>query len=289
MDSIKSYTNVDRRASEVSFDIKKMEDIYEVTQGKVDDPHRHSYYTVILLREGRGQHVVDFHTFDLAPQQIYFISPGQIHQLIEEKKSVGYVMTFSTDFLVKNNIDRKFIEDLHIFQLNGYAPPLQLDESQLATLCMYAEQMQRENENDDKYAYLAIGAWLKLFLILCHQACVESSLDLSIEESTGNSLLYSFQSQLERHYAEWHKVSQYAEALYITADHLNATISQLTGQNAKAHIQNRIVLAAKRELLFSGKSAKEIGYDLGFKEASHFSQFFKKCVGQSPTAFIKNN
>jgi AraC-like DNA-binding protein len=53
-------------------------------------------------------------------------------------------------------------------------------------------------------------------------------------------------------------------------------------------INDRIILEAKKLLLQSDKSSKEIAFGLGFLEAAHFSKFFKNQVGMSPTHFKKN-
>lgn len=288
MSKIKSYTNVVRNSDSLTFSIKKMEDIYEIRKGKADDPHRHNFYTVILMKKGSGKHHIDFHSFDLGEHQVYFISPGQIHQVVEEEKSEGYVMTFTPEFLSRNNIEKEFIQNLHLFHLSGYAPPLILESRLFSELQLFCNNMEKENSKISKYSYVAIGAWLKLFLIKCQQVCNNTPTDEDMVLSTGSVLLHSFQEALEQHYRSWHKVQEYAKQLHITPDHLNATLSQLTGQNAKAHIQNRIILEAKRELIYTAKASKEIAYDLGFNESSHFSQFFKKCVGISPSDYVKN-
>jgi len=289
MSQIKSYHEVDSSDLEKVFDIKTMEEVYVVHQGASDAPHRHDYYTVLLIKSAEGKHIIDFHEFDLRGNQVYFISPGQVHQIIENQKSQGYIMTFATDFLVQNNIDSNFINDLHLFQLNGFTPPLEIDNKELDELCSLAQSMQAEMTTSSQYRNIAIGAWLKIFLIRCHGSCtltVDTNTQL---QQASQTILRQFQSLLSEKYETWHKVSDYADHLHITSDHLNATINQLTGTSVKAHIQNRIVVEAKRLLMFSDMSNKEIGYQLGFKEPSHFSQFFKKCVGISPSAFVKSN
>jgi AraC-like DNA-binding protein len=40
--------------------------------------------------------------------------------------------------------------------------------------------------------------------------------------------------------------------------------------------------------VFTEKSAKEIGFDLGFEDPSHFSKFFKTNTGQSLQNFREN-
>lgn len=285
MSTIKNYHTIHPRHPSLTFDIKRMEDIYEQTNGQIDEPHRHDYYTILLVQKAKGKHLIDFHEFNLATQQIYFISPHQIHQIIEEEQSYGYAITFSPQFMLDNGIERCFIEDLHLFQDAGYAPPLEWSEEEWETVWEIATEMLVFRQSDKKFKDQAIGALLKLLLIYCNNAC-----SLSQEENTQTvqaavSLLRNFKDLVDKKYKEWHKVSQYAEALFITPDYLNASVKSLTGKSAKEHIQSRITLAAKRLLRFSDWTAKEIAYELGFSEPANFSQFFKKCVGVSPTVF----
>lgn len=53
-----------------------MEDIYSIRNGKVDEPHRHNYYTVLIINKAKGLHKIDFNTYELANKQIFFVAPG---------------------------------------------------------------------------------------------------------------------------------------------------------------------------------------------------------------------
>lgn len=264
-----------------------METIYEQTKGQPDEPHRHDYYTIIFTKKADGKHLIDFNEFDLKSYQVYFISPNQVHQIIENTPSVGYALTFSPQFMLENRIETCFIEDLHLFQDFGFSPPLELSETEFQQLSELAQQIFDFVYSNKKFKYQAVGALLKLFLIHCNNICA-----IPVEENTQTAqasvvLLRNFKSLLDTNYKRWHKVSEYAAALHITADYLNVAVKSLTGKSAKEHIQSRIITAAKRLLYFSDFTNKTIAYELGFSEPANFSQFFKKCVGFSPTGFRK--
>ena len=53
----------------------------------------------------------------------------------------------------------------------------------------------------------------------------------------------------------------------ITRTHFNKTLSSL--------INERIIIEAKRELYLTGKTVKEIAYELGYEDEYYFSRFFK--------------
>lgn len=283
--TIKKYNKVQATNHAVIFAIKRMETIFDKTKGQPDEPHRHDYYTIVLTKKASGKHIIDFQAFELQSKQVYFISPNQVHQIIETEKSYGFALTFSRQFMVENGIDNCFIEDLHLFQDFGYSPPLVLNEEELQALSQLSEEMLNYVHSNRKFKYQAVGALLKLFLIQCNNVC-----SIPIEENTQTTqaavvLLRDFKALLDENYKKWHKVNEYANALHITSDYLNVAVKSLTGKTAKEHIQSRIITAAKRLLRFSSFTNKVIAYELGFSEPANFSQFFKKCTGMSPTVF----
>ena len=113
--SVKTYHKIDSKHDHSSFGISKMEDIFTTRNGKVDEPHRHNYYTVLIINEAHGVHKIDFNSYNLSKNQIFFVAPGQVHQVTETQQSIGYVMTFSNQFLIQNSISLSFIESLNLF------------------------------------------------------------------------------------------------------------------------------------------------------------------------------
>ncbi|WP_299437656.1 AraC family transcriptional regulator [uncultured Aquimarina sp.] len=286
MTSIKTYKLSDEMENQILFEIKKMEDIYDKKRGEIDTPHRHDFYIIILVSKAKGTHIIDFNKFLLEDHQVFFLSPGQVHQIKEEQKSYGWVITFSRQFLVKNNIDYRFIEDINLFQDYGNSPPLPLNDEQLKELNTYSTQIFDTYYSDTKFKLEAVGALLKLFLIYSNNICNTHTKDPQ-QLQVGSIILKEYKKLVEEHFFDWHKVHQYAEALHVTPDHLNRTIKSLIGKTAKEYLQSRIIVAAKRLLSFSDKTTKEIGYELGFTEPANFSNFFKKCTSSPPSQFRK--
>ena len=57
------------------------------------------------------------------------------------------------------------------------------------------------------------------------------------------------------------------------------------GRTPLAIVHDRILLEAKRELLYSVHTVSQISYGLGFAEPGYFCRFFKHHAGQSPMEF----
>ncbi len=266
--------------------LQQMEAIYQRANGMPDTAHRHDYYTVLLVESAKGKHYIDYNEFSFGKQEVHFVSPGQVHQVLLTKEPKGTVLTFSKDFLVVNNISESFISNINLFQPYGESPPLKLDHHIFNRLTGLISDMQSCLTTDFKYGAKAAGAMVQLFLIYCNNS---SKLDVTqIEEQDASvCILRDFKQLVDEKFMEWHKVKEYANQMNVSAKHLSKTVRSVTGKVAKDFIQDRLILEAKRLLLHTDLSIKEVAYQIGFPEPVHFSGFFKKHVGETPSAFRK--
>jgi len=79
--------------------------------------------------------------------------------------------------------------------------------------------------------------------------------------------------------------SDFASQLNVHVNHLNRAIKETTGKTTSQLISDRLLQEAKILLKHSQWNISEIAYALGFSEATHFSNFFKKHTGFSPSKF----
>jgi AraC-like DNA-binding protein len=268
-----------------SFVIRSLEDI-ERDQGVfVDDPHRHNFYSIIWSVMGTGRHIIDFREYPIEPGSIFFVSPWQVHQIITDPGSTGYLMLFTPEFLQKNSIREDFISNLRLFRDSDETPPLSLNERTSVQLKSFADEMNKAFLSSDEMKFETIGAYLKLFLLTCNNICTLYPDTNTQNIEVGRALVQRFKDLVEQRFSEWHQVQDYARELNVSPGYLNDVISSSIHKPAKEYIQNRIILETKRLSLFTTKSIKEIGYELGFEDPSHFSKFFKTFTGNSILGF----
>lgn len=284
MDKPPLPSTIDRRKPRADFNLLDMGKIYDRAGGEPDVPHRHDYYTVLFVEKARGEHILDYLTYAFGEKEVHFVSPGQVHQVVAASKPTGWAFTFSRDFLVENNIPERFITNINLFQPFGDSPPLKLDTATFERLRGIVREMQACLPMELTYRSRALGALLQLFLIYCNNSSELNPRQLD-EEHAGVCLLRDFKSLVEEHYPRWHKVQEYASQIPISSKHLSHTVKQLTGKTAKEVIQDRLLLEAKRLLLHTDLSIKEVAYRLGYEEPLHFSAFFKKQAGVPPTEY----
>jgi len=282
---IKTYSITDSSVDNMTFTLKRMEDVYRKTNGAPDIPHRHDYYTIIFIERGEGTHFIDFTEYAIADRSIFFIMPGQMHQVILTSEPIGWIITFTEEFLIANSIPDKMINDIYLFNDYGQSPPLPINENDMPVYKNLILQMAHFEKSLETYTQEAVGSLVKVFLIQGNNHCsLRKSNNPQLVE-TSNHILRTFKQLLNKKYATDHMVSNYADELAVTSDYLNKTVKNLTGKSAKDHIQSKLITEAKRSLLFSNISNKELAYELGFEESAHFNNFFKKSTGQTPSEF----
>jgi AraC-like DNA-binding protein len=282
---IKTYDLNTPKGDQIDFILKKIEYIYDHFNGIIDTPHRHAYFTLLLVKEGFGRHIIDFKKFEVQPKSLHLIYPGQVHQFITHKRPNGWVMNFSASFLLQNTISNELINQVYLYNTFGDSPPIKLFDDEFLLLEDIVKQIESYTKRSFTYKYDALGALLKLFFI--NTTSLRSiTKNNELNNATGIHPLFSnFKKVIESHFKSTHKVADYADMLAVTSDHLNKYTKALTGKSAKEFIQERIILESKRILLFTEESNKEIAYALGFEEPAHFSNFFKKHTHITPGKF----
>jgi AraC-like DNA-binding protein len=263
------------------FVIKTMEEIDKALGGISDLPHRHTYYTVIWSYTATGRHLIDFKEYPIEPNYIFFVSPGQVHQVITDPNPTGIVILFTPEFLQKNSIKEDFIANLRLFRDCSETPPMSVNEQMDEHLKNFVKGIMQSFHSENEMKYETIGSYLKLFLIECNANCSLFPGNNTQNIEVGRSLLQRFKNSVEMHYKSWHQVKEYANDLNVTPGYLNEVIKTALAISAKDYIQNRLILETKRLVIFTDKSIKEIGFDLGFEDPSHFSKFFKSLAGTS--------
>jgi AraC family transcriptional activator of pobA len=129
---------------------------------------------------------------------------------------------------------------------------------------------------------------------LIHLALKTEPAENLYEHPNANSRITSvFNELLERQFPietpvqrfTMRSASDFANSLAIHVNHLNRAIKNTTGKTTTALISERIAAEAKALLKHTDWNIAEISNSLGFEEASHFNNFFKKITSQTPSNF----
>src|SRR5690606_17922390 len=92
---------------------------------------------------------------------------------------------------------------------------------------------------------------LTSILIWLHRHMPSGAGEIAHDIDRGLQHFRAFSELIENHYTEQWPVSRYADELGITAAHLNALCRRIVGQSALQLIHQRVILAAKRNLVYT--------------------------------------
>jgi AraC family transcriptional activator of pobA len=90
---------------------------------------------------------------------------------------------------------------------------------------------------------------------------------------------------VEQHYLQHWSVADYAAALNVTPSKLNRLSKALAGRSAFEITQERLLLEARRRLVYIAAPVQLLAYELGFEDPAYFNRFFKKRTGMTPARF----
>ncbi len=269
----------------VHFICKTMQQIESEANEQLHFPHRHDYYSIIWVEKAKGVHHIDFRSYPIDNQTIFFVSPEQVHHLQILGKPIGRVFLFTAEFLESNGIPQHFLAGLELFFACDEVKPIRLKRRQVNEIRLYADEIFREFQHEQYLKQESIAAWLKLMLITCKRIKAENSSLAPASLTSTSKIVKDFKTALEANYAGMHKVSEYAALQHLSSNYLNEVIKEETGKSAKDLIQDRIMLEAKRLATHADLSLKETAYQLGFDDPSHFSKFFSNRNGTDFTTF----
>jgi len=250
---------------------------------KVSYPHRHDFFEILFITQGSGTHTIDLHEHPIKPNSIFFLSPGQIHDLDLSEDIKGFIFLFTAEFYLINKQDQnKLLELPFFYNLSGKSHPLYIDQQKAERLKDLFQQACEENKHNQEDSSEIIRSVLDILLILCKR-----SYPVQHDEKSkkSNLLVKRFKQLIEEKYQENLSVKEYADLLSVSANHLSETVKNLTGRTSTDLINDKMILEIKRLLIHTELTVSEIAFQLNFVDQSYFSRYFKKQTGQSPLDF----
>ncbi len=258
-----------------------MLEIRKPTDHNPFQPHRLSFFAIMIITHGEVHHIVDFEIHTLKKGDVMVISKGQIHAFDESSQYKGYLVLFTEAFMQKYMAQSTIARINHLY--NYFLGQKKInDPDRNHTLLSVIE---KELKTTSPSLPNIIGALLGIYLLKLNDEKTRST-TISIDHK---DLEYfnRFRILIESNFTKTRDAKRYAAELSISYKHLNEVCKAIVKATAKSFIDRYVILEAKRGLVSTSLSVKEIAFALGFDEPTNFLKYFKKHTSLTPVEFRK--
>lgn len=244
-----------------------------------------SYIKVMYLPKG-CKVKVDFNVYENEGPALFFISPNQVLSIENLCAESGHFIFYNRDFYCIQIHDEEVACDGLLFNninnISMTAVPLQEAD--------FIDHVFHHIENEfmlqDSSQEEMLRTYLKQLLIKSTRLWKQQHLGGVLSDQNNDSDSFRRFTQLvDAHYKEKHTVADYADLMLIAPKTLTHRFKRMNLPQPNEVIKNRIILEAKRLLVHTAMSAKEIAYELGYDDPAYFSRLFFIKTGESPSGF----
>ena len=223
-----------------------------------------------------------------------------IHRIFQD--SDGYMWYGTFNGLCRNDLTFLFNSNFYcifghddevscngfLFHGSSRVMKLKLSPEQSANLNDIIRIFRQESAVRDNLQEEMLRIILKRFIITCTRIAREKC-GVTPEQEKAFDIVRRFYILVDQHFREKKQVQDYADLLFRSPKTLSNLFASCGVPSPLRIIHERVEAEAKRLLLYTPKSAKEISELLGFEDLSTFSRFFKKMTGESVSDFRKLN
>ncbi|KUY17540.1 hypothetical protein BAZ12_01330 [Elizabethkingia miricola] len=252
------------------------------------DNHQHTYYEIIFIENGKGIHTIDFKNYEFSGPCLFLLHPKNVHRIYKEAPTSGGVIKFNDNFFVNEDVNSKFLLKYRVFDDIDVQPVINLSLEDGAEILEFIELIRNQANSEKCFSANIVMNLLKSFLLKIYQIKKNSCL---IGDISDHRFLRfkQFQELLESNLTQHHDLNFYAQKLNISTKTLSNICKLISHKTTQLLIKERILLEAKRMLIYTDLSVKEVAYELGFNDHAYFTRFFTSNVLLNPSDFKKLN
>ncbi len=245
-------------------------------------PHRHAgMWQALLLAKGGGAAMIDGRDVAMEPSWLAWVPAGVVHGYRFLPDTDGVVVTAARD-LLDAALRRDDFAPLGFLRDRSRAGKLDDADPPAQAAAAAMEGILAELGLSGFGGRAAATAQFDLLLVAL--ARIMGPPDQG-RAGAGDDLANRFRALAEAHFREQWPLTRYAAALGVTVDRLYGSVRAASGRSPQAVLHDRLLIEAKRGLLYTTMSVGEIAYGLGFEDPAYFTRFFVRRAGCPPTVF----
>lgn len=247
----------------------------------------HKWYTILTLAPANGEIAIDDYKLLLNKPIAVFLTPGQHIRFSDNSTSEGYVVSFNQEFYCIEFHDADVSCNGLLFVNNFDSVKFFLDDQQLSVFTNTVKEMIAEMENQATLQDEMLKNLLKNLLIRSNRL-FRAQMSIGEPDDASIDFVRKFSDLVEKNFKEIKQVENYAGMMGIAPASLTKKLQKYGIDSPSRIIKKRVITEAKRLLMYTDKSVKEITSIIGYEDQYYFSRLFAKETGISPSGYRKS-
>lgn len=272
---------VERTAIHDLFHINRLEDIREKLRFPIL-PHRKTLHDFLFLTHGQSKRSKGLTEYPFSANTFFFLPSYQIstHESMSEDAR-GFFCHFDSGIIEQLFPHNSIWEECSFLQPGG-EPLVLVEATSVGPLLNLLERLEQEYAKPELSNFSIVGVYLMALFTELKQVAQPP---VTAKKNAGFRITQAYKNALSQHIYKKQHITEYADFLAVTPDHLNKCVRAITGKSAQDLLLDMLLLEAKVLLSQTGLSISEIAYKLSEKNPSDFSRFFKAKTGLTPKQY----
>jgi AraC family transcriptional regulator, transcriptional activator of pobA len=267
------------------FHINRIEDYFRLINFPLPSdlkPRRMAVYNFFFLTHGFSSRSSGLNTYDFGENTFFFVPAHQIttHKFMRDDVK-GFYCHFHIDLLTDKINSSNLLTEFPFLAFNSY-PLVMIDNVTKEYITPLLERLLIEYKSDQNSRYDIFKTYL-LALFTELKPYIETS--IPVQANAASIITEQYKKALSIHIRNKNRITDYAELLSVSANHLNKCVKQTIGKSAHDLLNDMLLLEAKVLLKQTNLNISEIAYKIGKSELSDFARFFKSQTGMKPSEY----
>jgi AraC family transcriptional activator of pobA len=244
--------------------------------------HAHpDHHQILLMTQGGGTLRLDENVLPFEAPALFVVPALAVHAIEFHPNSDGFVITVSTNFLqaaIEDDEDlaAAFARRRH-YVYNDIDPASGLSDA--------FQSIAREFVWSAPGRRTAIKAHFQRILVGLTRLQNDAASSGDHWHHRDTEIVVRYRELIERDFRQQPSLAGFAALLGVTTARLNQACRAIIGKTALTLLHDRILIEAKRSLLYTGMTVAEIAWSMGFADPAYFNRFFSRRAGVSPGVF----
>ncbi|WEA22702.1 helix-turn-helix domain-containing protein [Pseudomonas juntendi] len=242
-------------------------------------PHQHAeLFQLLYVQRGQAQVEIEGTRTAISEAAIQVVPPLTVHGFRFSADIQGHVLTFGAALVA--NLEQRLGAPLAVLS-KPVSYPLGRDRAHLRSLI---ETLQQEYQGNAPSRAAMLEALVTALMVWISRRQQLGQAPRTRDERD-RQLLGQYLRLVEAHYREHLSIEAFAARLNVQSLQLNQLCRALSGQTALQVVHQRLLLEARRSLVYTRMSIGQLSDSLGFSDPTYFARWFKRLSGQTPNAY----